>query len=247
MAGIFSLPFILKKEFFITAEHNSHDFCLNLQINSHCAHPQCIVSITPLLINIALKIIGSYEHAPVTDFPATFWLTESCVLRPGRPFFIPDWDEDFRLYPMIALRIDRVGKGMPARFASRYITGLSLWLHARGCCSLRKLQAAGKPLGSALAFDNSLISAPFIDTHLSDLTTVEATIKTADKQVIISVMPMPAAARMLEAIGSRNTVRTGDILLLPASDDTISPSRGLQVDIDLTQPRPIHINHLNIK
>lgn len=168
-------------------------------------------------------------------FPATFWLNESAVLRVGRPFYVPEWDSDFRLFPMLALRVDKVGKGMPARFAERYIGHASLWLHARGMETLAKLSEASLPLGSALGFDGALISAPFLPVSLSQVSGMRfmLTVDKSEYQIAPEAGYNPET--ILEAIASRNTMRTGDILLLPCGDG-IPAVRGTRITVTTLQP-----------
>lgn len=201
-----------------------------------------------------LKIIGLYSTDTCCGSPAAFWLNESCVLRPGRPFFIPDWDGDFRLHPVLALRIDHVGKGMPARFVHRYVRQASVWLHARAMRTLESLAACGAPLASALAFDSSIISAPFADMTLEEAAALYAEISVKrpgqshdDTNLTVSLAHEWNPADTIAAIASRNTLRTGDIFLFPMQGGCIPADGPAEIDIDLRAPKTENLLHFKLK
>ncbi len=147
---------------------------------------------------------------------------------------------------MLALRIDKVGKGMPARFASRYVGHASLWLHARGMETLEALRRSALPLGSALGFDGSLISAPFLSIPLDEVPSMSFSIRVEDRETIISPDAADNAPAILEAIGSRNTMRTGDIILLPCRDG-IPATRGTRITISALSPMQETLTSFPIK
>ena len=67
-----------------------------------------------------MKIIGinnNYETEEKT--PALFLMADSSLLKDGKPFFLPSFDNDFKMYPSIVIKICRLGKNISKRFASR--------------------------------------------------------------------------------------------------------------------------------
>lgn len=152
------------------------------------------------------------------------WLTESCMHRQGRPWYVPDWDADFRLYPMLALRISRLGKGMPARFAGRYVDAGALWLHARGEQTLAALREQGLPWGSAVAFDSSVLVSPWEAGSLPDLAA-----RTWGGE--FRLLPHLHPDSIIEELGRCNTLRTGDVVLLPLSDTPFRAIAGEDIHI----------------
>lgn len=177
------------------------------------------------------------------------------MLRPGRPFFIPAWDEEFRLYPMLALRIDHVGKGIPTRFVHRYIRQASMWLHARGMRTLAALTSAGAPLASALAFDSSVISAPFADMNLEQAKAISASMSISsasgqpdEERILQLALPETCDIEdLISSVASRNTLRTGDVFMLPLQDTGIEIAEGQDVEIKLLSPAAGKLLHFNIK
>lgn len=186
-----------------------------------------------------MKIIAAYQLPKAGDYPALFWLTESCVLKPGRIFFVPDWDARFLLFPMLALRVERVGKGFPARFAHRYASAASVWLHARGFNSLQALAGRGLPVGSALCFDSSLISAPFVQMPLEVSATSPACIVTENESVTYEPPGVEAASDIVARVAERNTLRMGDVILLPLQGPPITPCPGTRPEAGFIDREPL--------
>lgn len=71
------------------------------------------------------NIIGRYSDVPEQEIN---WhmLQDSTVIRSDNPFFVPDFDTEFRLYPSLAIRIDRLGKSIAPKFAHRYYAQVTL-------------------------------------------------------------------------------------------------------------------------
>ena len=52
--------------------------------------------------------------------PIIFMKPESALLKEGKPFFIPDFATAFQYETELVVRINRLGKNIASRFASRY-------------------------------------------------------------------------------------------------------------------------------
>lgn len=51
-------------------------------------------------------------------------LTDSALLHPGNPLFVPDFAPEFIIDLMPAITISRLGKSIPLKFAERYFTSI---------------------------------------------------------------------------------------------------------------------------
>ena len=54
---------------------------------------------------------------------------DSSLLVNRKPFFIPDWSNDIRMTPCVALRVSRLGQNISAKFATRYYDAVALGLN----------------------------------------------------------------------------------------------------------------------
>ena len=161
----------------------------------------------------------------------TVWMSDSCLLRERKPFYIPEFDDDFRIFPTLAVKIMRLGKNIPVRVADRYRDELSVWFNVRACGLLRQFGSDGAPLASAVAFDNSLVSAPFFKIGGQDLSGLE---------IVAERNGEPAVSWRLESLklgideaihvlSRTNTLKTGDVILAGFTRDGIRISRGDEI------------------
>lgn len=95
--------------------------------------------------------------------PVIFLKPDSSILRRNRPFFIPSFSNDLHHEVELVLKIDRVGKNITKKFASRYYSSVGLGIDFTARDLQSKLKAKGLPWEKAKAFDNSaVIGSQFI-------------------------------------------------------------------------------------
>ncbi len=181
-----------------------------------------------------MKIIAvdnNYDAARCTDRgPAWYLLTHSCLQRDNKPVYLPDRDDDFRLFPSMAIRIDRLGKSIAERFAHRYWDHLSFGFSLRGMDTYRRLVAEGLPTGEATSFDSSVIIAPqWIAAERAGLHDLGYSISDGEKELsrwAYSSLVLGADA-LLARLSTKMTFKTGDILYLGF------PSEGIRLDREM--------------
>lgn len=102
-------------------------------------------------------VLGQSQRFAVAEKP------ESALIRAGQPFFVPDWSATFDVETMLAVRIDRLGRYIAPRFASRYYTQATAALAFTARDLLERLRADGQPWDLALGFDQSVALGRFAD------------------------------------------------------------------------------------
>lgn len=90
-----------------------------------------------------------------TEEPAVFLKADSCLLKGGRPFFVPDYLGRIDFEAEVVVRISRLGKSIPERFAHRYYDALTLGIDFTAYDVQQRLSAKGWPLDLAKNFDGS--------------------------------------------------------------------------------------------
>ena len=58
--------------------------------------------------------------------PVIFTKADSALLKDHKPFFIPDWSEQVDYETELVVRICRLGKSIPERFAHRYYDAVTV-------------------------------------------------------------------------------------------------------------------------
>lgn len=118
-----------------------------------------------------MKIIGigmNYvEHnreinAEVPTCPVVFTKPDSALLRDNKPFFLPDFSSEVHYETEIVLRINRIGKNIAPKFASRYYDEFALGIDFTARDLQTDFRKKGLPWDLAKGFDNSAVISPFL-------------------------------------------------------------------------------------
>ena len=102
-------------------------------------------------------------NSAVPTKPMFFMKADTSILRPGMPFFYPDFSKDIHFECELVVKINRVGKNIAEKFAHKYYDeiGLGIDFTAR---DLQKIcKEKGHPWEIAKSFESSApISKEFI-------------------------------------------------------------------------------------
>lgn len=106
-------------------------------------------------MNYATHNNSAKEALLKTEEPIVFLKADSCLLKGGKPFFVPDDLGRIDFEAEVVVRISRLGKSIPERFAHRYYDALTLGIDFTAYDVQRQLAAKGWPLDLAKNFDGS--------------------------------------------------------------------------------------------
>ncbi|MBR1415800.1 MAG: fumarylacetoacetate hydrolase family protein [Prevotella sp.] len=95
--------------------------------------------------------------------PVIFLKADSAVLKDGKPFFIPDWAERFDYEAELVVRICRLGKGIPQRFAHRYYDALTVGIDFTARDLQQRARAQGLPWTICKGFDGSAMLGRWVE------------------------------------------------------------------------------------
>ena len=102
--------------------------------------------------------------------PVLFMKSDSAVLKNGKPFFIPDNMGRIEYETEVVVRICRLGKCIPQKFAHRYYDAYTVGIDLTARELQKELKAKGQPWELAKGFDGSRrrsFSAPSASTSTS--------------------------------------------------------------------------------
>lgn len=109
-------------------------------------------------------------NAPLPTIPMFFMKPDIALLRPGTPFFYPDFSNDIHFECEIVVKINRVGKNIAEKFANKYYDEIGLGIDFTARDLQEKCKEKGHPWEIAKSFEGSAaISAIFIDKSQLDL------------------------------------------------------------------------------
>lgn len=92
-----------------------------------------------------------------TEEPVIFTKADSALLKDGKPFFVPDWSERVDYEAEVVVRICRLGKGIPARFAHRYYDAVTVGVDFTARDWQEKARQGGLPWEICKGFDGSAV------------------------------------------------------------------------------------------
>lgn len=172
-----------------------------------------------------MKILGLLDnYGAETDGrrPSVMQLTDASLLQSGKPFFIPSDNHDYEAFPSVAIRISRLGKSIPARFAHRYFSQATIGLNIRDMDRLRELSQAGLPWAEAVAFDYSAPIGTMVDaeTVFDPRSRIEIDLCDTEGnpvcgQVIYRTSDLIADVySVIEMLSQRFTLKEGDIIFV---------------------------------
>ncbi len=97
--------------------------------------------------------------------PCIFTKADSSLLKNHKPFFVPDWSERVDYEAEIVVRICRLGKGIPERFAHRYYDALTVGIDFTDRDMESRLRAAGLPCDLSKGFDGAAIIGDWVEVE----------------------------------------------------------------------------------
>lgn len=97
-----------------------------------------------------------------TDEPVIFTKADSALLNQGKPFFVPDWSERIDYEAEVVVRICRLGKGIPERFAHRYYDAVTVGIDFTARDLQQRAKEKGQPWTISKGFDGSAVIGEWV-------------------------------------------------------------------------------------
>ena len=101
------------------------------------------------------------------DEPVIFTKADSAILNQGKPFFIPDHLGRIDYEAEVVVRICRLGKNIPVRFASRYYDAMTVGIDFTARDLQRKASQNGQPWTISKGFDGAAAIGEWRETMAS--------------------------------------------------------------------------------
>lgn len=103
-----------------------------------------------------------HETLYKTEEPVIFTKADSALLTCGRPFFIPDFTQRCEYETELVVRICRLGRSIPQRFAHRYYDAVTVGIDFTARDLQQRLRAEGHPWELCKGFDGSAVVGRFV-------------------------------------------------------------------------------------
>ena len=162
--------------------------------------------------------ISSSESLQMPDWTMKV-LPDTAMLIQKRPFFIPDFTEDCKVQLCYAVRINRLGRSIHEKFSHRYYdaSAITLGVHFVARDLWIQLQAQGKPVDTAVGFDNAVAVSEIRTDYFDETSSVGLKIDEDLYSYPVDGNLLACINKQIEAISSFYTLKQGDILLFPVA------------------------------
>ena len=159
----------------------------------------------------AIEFDGSNEKPAV---PIIFMKPDSAIIKNGKHFYVPDFMGRIDYEAEIVVRINKLGKSIPARFAHRYYDAITVGIDFTARDWQRELIAAGEPWDMSKGFDGSAVLGDFRSVEGYDINNVDFSLTINDEVVQKgNTSQMFFAVDEIIAYVSRFcTLKTGDLI-----------------------------------
>ena len=159
----------------------------------------------------ALEFDGSSEKPTV---PLIFMKPDSAIIKNGKHFYVPDFLGRVDYEAEIVVRINKLGKSIPARCAHRYYDAITVGIDFTARDWQRELIAAGEPWDMSKGFDGSAVLGDFRPVERYDINNVDFLLTINDEVVQKgNTSQMYFAVDEIIAYVSRFcTLKTGDLI-----------------------------------
>jgi len=147
--------------------------------------------------------------------PVIFTKADSALLKSGKPFFVPDFMGRIDYEAELVVRICRLGKTIPLRFAHRYYDAVTVGIDFTAREMQQKLRSEGKPWELCKGFDGAAAIGEWIDKEkFHDVQTLHFRLDingtTAQKGYAGDMLYK--IDELIEYISRFFTLKTGDLL-----------------------------------
>ena len=114
-------------------------------------------------MNYALHNKELHGTLDKTEEPVIFTKADSALLKDHKPFFIPDFMGRIDYETELVVRICKLGKCIPQRFAYRYYDAVTVGIDFTARELQKKLREAGRPWEICKGFDGSAVIGDWVD------------------------------------------------------------------------------------
>ena len=151
----------------------------------------------------------------VPDEPVVFMKPDSSILKNNKPFFLPDFSINIHYEVEVVIKISQLGKGISAKFASRYYDEITLGIDITARDLQSRLAATGLPWEISKCFDGAAPLGRFIPvTSIKDMTNIDFRLEINNKvaQKSNTSDMIFGFNEIVEYVSKFFTLKTGDLI-----------------------------------
>jgi acylpyruvate hydrolase len=154
-------------------------------------------------------------NRPFPGEPVIFLKPDSAILKNNKPFFLPDFSDEIHYEVEVVVKICKLGKGITAKYASRYFDEITLGIDISARDLQNRLSKAGLPWEISKCFDGAAPLGNFIPvSSVKDVSDLDFRLEingnvvqhSSTSDMIFSI------AELVEFSSIYFTLKTGDLI-----------------------------------
>ena len=127
-----------------------------------------------ICIGLNYRKHASEMGRPIPEEPVVFLKPDSSILKKNKPFFLPGFSSMIQYETEVVLKISRLGKSIPAKFAYRYYDELTVGIDITARDIQNRSSAAGLPWELSKCFDGAAPLGRFLPvSSINDIKSID--------------------------------------------------------------------------
>ena len=148
--------------------------------------------------------------------PVVFLKPDSSILKNNKPFFLPDFSDNIHYEVEVVVRISRLGKGIEAKYASRYYDEVTAGIDITARDLQSRQAKAGLPWEISKSFDGAAPIGKFIPVSIitNDIQDLDFRLEINGQVVQLSNTSdmIFGIDKIIEYVSRFFTLKTGDLI-----------------------------------
>lgn len=159
----------------------------------------------------AIEFDGTSEKPSV---PMIFMKPDSAISKNGKHFYVPDFLGRVDYEAELVVRINKLGKSIPARFAHRYYDAITVGIDFTARDLQREFIKSGAPWELSKGFDSSAVLGEFRPIDAYDINNIDFSLAIDDKvvQSANSSQMLFSVDEVIAYVSRFCTLKTGDLI-----------------------------------
>lgn len=148
------------------------------------------------------------------DVPMIFMKPDSAIIKNGKHFYVPDFLGRVDYEAEIVVRINKLGKSIPARFAYRYYDAITVGIDFTAREMQKQFMESGAPWELSKGFDGSAVLGEFRPIENYDIRNIDFSLTIDDvvAQKANSSQMLFAVDEVIAYVSRFCTLKTGDLI-----------------------------------
>ncbi len=162
-------------------------------------------------------------------------IADSAMLKDGKPFYLPEFAPKFATRMSLAVRIDRLGKNIAAKFARRYYNCAAAALNTEA--------VGGDAHGSAAwSFDGAAVLGEFLPIEKFGETPAFTFMCGDDRRMWSSEKLCMSVDEVIAEVSRYFTLKTGDVIMAGLSEERFTLEIGQKITCVLSDTEVLTLN-----